>query len=582
VSETHLETISSAEPFEVAPSRPRTWSRWLKWILLVLISLWLIAEGISLLIQHTRLRTELTARLAAAFGRSVEVGRYDLSVWGGPMLEARSVTVGEDPRFGHEYFLRAESMAVRLRWRSLLRGHLQLGTLSLTRPSLNLVRNAEGDWNVAEWLPRPVTVAGPSAFMGPQVPASLVPRFGRIEVNGGRINFKLADEKLPFAFVDVNGAIETDSPGSWRMDLTAAPFRPAVLMQRAGTLRVSGHVGGTSSRLRPAALDVSWTDASLPDALRLVHGDDLGLRGTFSLGMTARTQDHGDDWAIQSRVDLSQIRRWDLAIRPDNPSLSLISQLNLNPRASSLELTDATAKAPRSEIHASGHVYWNHALPIKGQESSPVQFNISSSKVDLADLLAWARAFRPGIADDVSVRGLAAMRATVFGGPLRVADAVILSQGAVISGPALGAPVHLGQVQFRFDHGIISFLPVTLSWTSPAGQPAGTLRIDLSTKRASRALPVWHVVGSGSQVRDLTVAASAFGSNVFRGWDLAGPFACDLRWQGSPLPLHSMPVGSIELGGSAGASIHAPFLNRPVEQIKARVDLKPGASHVKL
>ena len=117
--------------------------------------LWVACEGISLTIQHTRLRRILTARIEAAFGRPVEVESYDFSLWHGPALDANSVTVGEDPRFGHEYFLRAESMTVRLRWASLLRGHVELGTLSLTRPSLNLVRNASGDWNLGEWLPQP-------------------------------------------------------------------------------------------------------------------------------------------------------------------------------------------------------------------------------------------------------------------------------------------------------------------------------------------------------------------------------------------------------------------------------------------
>ena len=144
-----------------------------------------IRRRISLAIQHTRLRRILTARIEAAFGRPVEVGSYDFSLWSGPALEANSVTVGEDPRFGHEYFLRAESMTVRLRGQSLLRGRIDLGTLSLTRPSLNLVRNSAGEWNLAEWLPQP---AGNPSFsevpVGPSLPSSAV-RFRRIEVDGG-------------------------------------------------------------------------------------------------------------------------------------------------------------------------------------------------------------------------------------------------------------------------------------------------------------------------------------------------------------------------------------------------------------
>ena len=45
--------------------------------------------------QHTALRRKLTARLETAFGRPVQVGSYGFSLWRGPAIEARSVTVGE-------------------------------------------------------------------------------------------------------------------------------------------------------------------------------------------------------------------------------------------------------------------------------------------------------------------------------------------------------------------------------------------------------------------------------------------------------------------------------------------------------
>src|SRR2546427_8785724 len=42
------------------------------------------------------------------------------------------------------------------------------------------------------------------------------------------------------------------------LDLQAHPMRAAVVLQRSGTLRVRGTIGGTSARLRPADLRLSW------------------------------------------------------------------------------------------------------------------------------------------------------------------------------------------------------------------------------------------------------------------------------------------------------------------------------------
>src|ERR1700685_12356 len=188
MSDPYSESIPRVETLPPMQARPGLWARLLRRVLVLLVLLWIASEAVSATMQYTGLRRVLTARIEAAFGRPVDVGSYHFSLWNGPALEANSVIVGEDPRFGHEYFLRAESMTVRLRWASLLRGHVELGTLSLTRPSLNLVRNPAGDWNLVEWLPHPSGNHLAVVPVGPMLPAALF-RFSRIEVDGGRVNF---------------------------------------------------------------------------------------------------------------------------------------------------------------------------------------------------------------------------------------------------------------------------------------------------------------------------------------------------------------------------------------------------------
>jgi AsmA-like C-terminal region len=598
VSGAYAQTVEPAEPLE-SPPRRRAWTRRLMWLLVLVALLWLASFGISLLIRHSSLQRKFTARLEAAFGRPVEVGSYDFGMWGGPSLEANSVTVAEDSRFGHEYFLYADSISVRLRWQSLLRGHIELGTLLLSHPSLNLVRDSAGDWNLAEWLPRPGGNMSVPVPVGPVLPSSAL-RFRKIEIDGGRINFKQGDDKLPLAFVDVSGSVETDSPGRWRIDLDAMPWRAAVLLQQVGTIHVSGHIGGTSSRLRPAALDLSWTDASIPDVLRLARGDDYGIRGTLALALKAGTEEPDGTWVLQGRAQLAQLHRWDLASRSDNPGVNLIAQARWNPATSFFEFTDATLEAPHSNLHAGGRISWGRPLTPPKELAPPVLIAVTSSEIGFADLLDWLRAFRSNVADNVAAQGVIAVRGNLDGWPLRVVNAVGTSEGADLTGASLQAPAHLGRVQFRYDHGIVSLLPATLSFaaTSPiesgrsakaaAPQSDGSFQMSVSTKPAPGSLPAWHVAGSSRDMRDLVSAAGALGWNISRGWNLAGPASCDLLWSGAKLPWRVPPAGWIEFGGAdggdgaAGAALHAPFLNLPINQIRARADLKAGKQHVAL
>jgi hypothetical protein len=577
MSQTLSELELHTPPLDTARPPRRAWSRWAKWFVCLLIFLWLADLGVSLLIRHTRLQRRLTARLGTVFGRSVEVGSYDFSLWGGPTLQAHAVTFGEDPRFGHEYFLRADSLTVRLRWQSFFRGHMELGAIALESPSLNLVRNSGGDWNVAEWLPKSGGGAPSSSLPGAAV------RFGRIDVTSGRINFKRGDEKLPFALTNVKGYMEPDRSGRWTLNLEAVPTRAAVLQQQAGTIRVSGHVGGTSSRLRPAVLDLAWDDASLSDLLHLAHGYDFGVRGDLGLVVHAETQ--GDNWALQGRAELRHLHRWDFAVRPDNPALNVNAKMILYPLASGLDITEATIQAPHSFARADAHFAWPSAAEPQfaaqsvSAAASPARFEITQSQLDLNDVLAWIRAFHSDVAPDVSLRGFASVRAGFSAWPPRLTSAIGAIAGADLASARLRVPAHLSQALFRYDHEMFSLLPATISY----GSSDGAIHAEAIAGAGQREFPVYHLSGSLAQVRDLVATAGALGWNISRGWDLAGPVRCDLRWQGARFPWETQPVGSIEWGGEpAGASLLTPFLNQPVKQIRARAELKPGLRHIAL
>jgi AsmA family len=564
---------------------PGIWMRRILWFCALLAILWAavwaLTSGASFLVQHTRLKDRLTARIAVALGRPVEVGSYDFTFWGGPTLDAQSVSVAEDSRFGQEYFLRAESISLRLRWSSLLRGHLAIDTLSLARPSLNLVLNDAGDWNLAEWLPRPSATSSTGAPY--PLPPSPSVRFRRIEVDGGRINFKRSDSKLPIALVGLTGAAETDTSGRWRIDLTATPWRAAVPVQQAGTLHVSGYVGGTSSRLRPAKLDISWSDASLSDVLRLARADDSGIRGALGASINAATHEQDDAWTIHAHVQLSQIHRWDLGLRADNPAVNVIFETDWRPAGSSLELSPLVVEGPHSSARLSAKISWAKLRVPAKQVASPVYAELSGAQIDMADLLSWVRAFRTGVADDASLSGIAAVRGVVDAWPLRVENAVVSTDGVTLTSGSVRTPARLGEFQARYDRGLVSVLPAEISFGASDRTPPSVLRFESSAKSGRGVSNTMHLAGSLSDVRDLLASASALGWQLARDSDLSGPVRGDLRWQGSRFPWQEPAAGFIEWGVSAiGGSLRAPFLNLPVEQIRARLELKPGARHATL
>src|ERR1700693_2932138 len=307
------------------------------WVTAVLVAAQIAA---SISVRTPRVRNYFRARLEDAFGRPVQVKHFNIEILPSPRIYASGVTVGEDPAFGYEYFLRAEQLSAGLRWSGFLRGRFEFGTLSLGQPSLTLVRNSEGRWNLEDWLPpakRPGAI--PSPVYGRSRAPTSANRLEKIEIDDGRINFKSTDIKRPFALISVSGSVEQVSPGRWKLQLEAQPWRSGVALQSAGTVQVRGDIAGTSARLRPASLAVRWNRVSLADLFRLLHGKDYGVRGTFELEATAKsgappdTSDTaninsfddslvGADLSYSLRAFGAQIHRWDFAERSDNPWLT--------------------------------------------------------------------------------------------------------------------------------------------------------------------------------------------------------------------------------------------------------------------
>jgi uncharacterized protein involved in outer membrane biogenesis len=612
VSNLPAEAPFSSVPAGAGRASP-LFGRLLKWAALLIVLILALDAAASVLVGRASVHHRLDARLAAAFGRPVEVESYSFSLWGGPTLGASGVTAVEDPRFGYEYFLRADSLAVRLRWSSLLRGRVELGTVSLAGPTLNVEQNAAGEWNLAEWLGHPIA-AGQGAVRPQQVP--FVPRLRQIQVDGGRVNFKRGDEKLPFAFVNVAGTINSDGGERWQVDLETSPWRAATILQQAGTIHLSGNIGGTSSALRPATLQMSWSDASVSDFLRLIRGDDRGVRGAFALALNA---DLGsDNWSLEGRAQLAGLHRWDLAERADNPAVTVTAKIALDLVGSKLQITEAALETPHSNAQAHGAIDWgNGGKPApktraKGAPAAtPADVEITAASVDMGDLLAWLRAFRSGIPDTLAVQGTLESFGNLSGWPPSVTDAMVTSSGADLSGGGMRAPIRVGQLQLSYVAGpagqhALAMTPATVTIEAPPIQSpgrraasedapeAGSFRVEIvpAAKAPGRAAAQagMHIAGGSADASALIAAANAFGWDVSRGWNVSGPLHGDVRWppmpsteqRSGPWPWQTKPVGSVTLGGAGNdaATLRAPFLNLPVSGLQARIDWTQGSRHV--
>lgn len=545
--------------------------------------------GASALVRTGRVRSSIISHLRKSFGRPVEVGAFSAQLLPVPQLDVDGVSVAEDPAFGNEYFLRAERMSVNLRWWGLLRGHFEFGTISLTRPSLILVRNSAGRWNLEGWLP-PSKESSPFAgAYGPHPPAEATHLLERIEFDEGRINFKFADQKLPFAFTSVSGSVQQVSPGRWQLRLEAQPWRSGVILQSAGRLLVRGDVAGTTSRLQPAQVHVHWDRASLADLFRLVSDNDYGVRGEFALDADASIGKPGaapappGAWRFDVQARALGIHRWDLTERRDNPRANLRIR-GLWALAAGQGLAEEwTLELPLSRLQGTA------ALRLVPAPDWHVQ--LTSAEVQSQDILAWCRAFRTGIAEDLAWEESFRAHASLSS-PLRFEDASLSSPGGIIRASGFAAPIRVSPFTGSLKGSTLTTDPIQLSLTTPRAEPSPApaatkppeKKRDLVEDRDSLALVFSHdtSLGSGSlridarldRAEDFLRLSSAFGRTLNHGWELSGAASSSMAWVWENGFLRNTRWdGSVDLGK---AELQVAGLNLPVQIDDARIEWKKG------
>jgi uncharacterized protein involved in outer membrane biogenesis len=114
----------------------------------ILLLLFFLRPGAS------RLKSRIASSISSGVGRPVDIGSVHLRLLPRPGFDLKNLVVYDDPAFGVEPMLRANEVTAILRLTSLLRGRLEIARLDLTEPSLNLVRGANGRWNLEALLER--------------------------------------------------------------------------------------------------------------------------------------------------------------------------------------------------------------------------------------------------------------------------------------------------------------------------------------------------------------------------------------------------------------------------------------------
>jgi uncharacterized protein involved in outer membrane biogenesis len=176
---------------------------------------------------HDRIQSELQKRL----GRPVSLGQMHLSVL--PLaIRVDNAVIGEDPAFHTgRPFAHAQELDVRAKLWPLLHGNVEVQSLRLRKPQIELLRNEQGVWNFAS-LGRAGSPEAPSKSAGVAI--------ADLKIEDGQIALTDLQKHQPRTVYDhIDVAVSGYAPGK-AFDFSAAAHLPGSGSQM---LSVSGKMG---------------------------------------------------------------------------------------------------------------------------------------------------------------------------------------------------------------------------------------------------------------------------------------------------------------------------------------------------
>jgi AsmA protein len=209
-------------------------------------------------------RGTVQTKLEEQLGRKVTLGNMELGLF--PLrFRVYNLAIADDPKFSNRAFVQTQELSVSVKFLPLLSKSVQIDSLTLERPSIEMIKNAQGIWNFAT-IGQKSTAAAPSAPAGAKAPvatpsAASSPSsqqqfsLGELAINDGVVAITDLQDRKPRTVYDHINLKLTDFAPDSPFNLDASVHLPGAGSQEVG---LKGK-GGPLSHTDPAATPFKGT-----------------------------------------------------------------------------------------------------------------------------------------------------------------------------------------------------------------------------------------------------------------------------------------------------------------------------------
>ncbi len=438
-----------------------------------------IIVGVLLLLPHiidaNQYRGQIQSELQQQLKRPVQLGELSLGVF--PIrVEANNVIIGEDPSFHSTVpFAQVAQLNVSVRLLPLLSKKLEIESLELKRPKIELIHNAQGVWNFSTLASTPSN-APAQAAQAPQAaqkpaPANAPPSeggnlaVGELKITDGQIGVTDEQKHQPRAVYD-------------HIDLTLKDFAPG----QPFSVDLAAHLPGSGSQalsLTGTGGPINSADVTKTPFKGTLKLDQVSLAGAQqfmnSSGMA------GTDASVTGSVEFSNAN----SVMSANGSLKLENAVVEGVKvgypisadfAAADNFTSDVLDVSKGNVKLGSTAVAARAKLTQYSSLSPnIDATVQTSNAKLDELLNMAKAF--GVSAASGIKGSGNISLDVHAtGPLKNTGAMKLSGSGALQNVSLQPagftqPMHVrtANIQFAQNSMNLTNLAASLGSTNATG-----------------------------------------------------------------------------------------------------------------
>lgn len=514
-------------------------------VLVVIVALAaIVPQFIDVNKYHGKIQSELEQRL----NRPVSLGEMHLSLLP-PSFKVQNAVIGEDKSFqtGHP-FASAQLLTVSVKLFPLLKGDVEVNSLELQRPQVELVRNPQGVWNFASLANR--TVNGATTPAQPQQKPASEQNFslGELKLTDGTLAITDQQKHQSRAVYDhIDLALDNFAPGKpFQVSLAAhLPGQGAQVVRLDGK---GGPIDDASMINTPFDGTLKLEQVSLSGVQKFLNSPALADMNANVSG-TASVKNQSGKVASKGtlKIDKAVVKGHDIGY-PIDLDYDVADDLN----SDVIQIGHANVKLGNTPLAISGSV---------NSKNTPALLDVklNASDVSIAEIAKLAASFGYAFNPNMQVAGRVNADVHAQGTTQNpVLNGSLSGRDLVISGKDLPQPVKVPEIQLALTPDAIR----SGNFTASTGGTNVNGRIELRQYSSPSPIANATLQIPETELGDVLNIARSFSPSSVEGVTGSGRFALNVTANGPVKNLSAMTFNGN--GSLKNATIHTPQLTQPL------------------